>query len=162
MISFDPDSIDWKKAGSFIPVIIQDGISLRILTSGYMNREDLSSTVAMQIPVLRYHSNLGSLPCESVHLHDLQLKKIKIHIDRNQILLTAISSNPTWQTVWGPASEPSLSILADLAHTIRTRRVAADESHSYTARLFSAGIARIAQKVGEEALESDSIIRRAS
>ena len=89
--------------------------------------------------------------------HVLRLRAIQIDCDQDTLLLRVAPEGPTCHTgtltCFGDPDAPSLATLADLAATIHQRRLT-PEAGSYTAKLFADGLTRIAQKVGEEGVET--------
>jgi phosphoribosyl-ATP pyrophosphohydrolase/phosphoribosyl-AMP cyclohydrolase len=154
--AFDQTKIDWAKTEGLIPAVVQDQASLRVLMLGYMNKEALKQTLDTGLVTFYSRSKHRIWQKGEASGHVLKLKSIKLDCDGDTFLVAAEPEGPTCHlgttTCFGDDETASLSILADLAKTIRDRRKA-PQSGSYTTKLFASGIPRIAQKVGEEGVE---------
>ncbi len=158
MTAFTDDDVDWTKGGGLVPAIVQDAASLRVLMLGYMNREALAAT--RQTKLVTFYSRdrkklwqKGETSGNTLHLVGLELD-----CDRDTLLVRATPAGPTChtgeRTCFGPEDTcANLAVLADLESVIRQRRAEGATGTSYTARLFAAGLPRMAQKVGEEGVE---------
>jgi len=157
MIAFDGSKVDWAKGDGLIPAIVQDVNSLRVLMLGYVNLEALEKTIATGLVTFFSRSKQRLWQKGETSGHVLHLRGIKLDCDNDTLLFQAEPVGPTChngtQTCFGDDEEPSLATLADLAATIHKRRME-PEASSYTAKLFAEGISRIAQKVGEEGVET--------
>jgi len=156
-IPFDPATIAWNKADGLIPAVVQDARSLRVLMLGYMNREALEKTLISNHVTFFSRSKQRLWQKGETSGHVLRLVSIKLDCDQDTLLVMAEPHGPTCHngttTCWGDDDAPSLSTLADLAATIKQRH-AEPQAGSYTAKLFESGVVRIAQKVGEEGVET--------
>lgn len=155
--AFDTSKIDWAKGGGLVPAVIQDSRSGRVLMLGYMNEKALRATLDTSL-VTFFSRSKGRLWQKGESSgHVLRLRQIKLDCDGDALLVLAEPHGPTChrgtQSCFGDDIAPLLATLSDLADTIRARRKAGSDG-SYTARLFAAGTVRIAQKVGEEAVET--------
>lgn len=157
MSSFDINAIAWDKVDNLVPAIVQDKNSLRVLMLGYMNREALQATLDTQRVTFFSRSKQRLWQKGETSGHILALKDIKLDCDQDTLLIVAEPHGPTCHngtiTCWGDDEAPSLATLADLAATIQ-QRSSDPKPESYTAKLFAAGLTRIAQKVGEEGVET--------
>lgn len=154
---FDSSAIDWAKGGGLVPAVIQDSRSARVLMLGYMNEDALRKTLETSL-VTFFSRSKGRLWQKGESSgHVLHLRDIKLDCDGDTLLLLAEPHGPTChlgsRSCFGDDAAPLLSTFADLSDTIRARRATAPDE-SYTARLFASGTVRIAQKVGEEAVET--------
>ncbi|MFY9289072.1 MAG: bifunctional phosphoribosyl-AMP cyclohydrolase/phosphoribosyl-ATP diphosphatase HisIE [Alphaproteobacteria bacterium] len=155
---FDGSKIDWDKSSDgLVPAIAQDARTLRVLMLGYVNRESLQATIATGLVTFFSRSKQRLWQKGETSGHVLRLHDIKHDCDNDTLLMLVTPDGPTChlgtQSCFGDGGLPSLSTLADLAATIHMRYLL-PEAGSYTAKLFEDGIARIAQKVGEEAVET--------
>lgn len=138
-----------------IPAIVQDEFTLQNLMLGYVNRESLSNTLSTKRVTFwsRSRKRLWTKGEESGNF--LQLYAIRVDCDRDTLLIRAIPQGPTCHTgetsCWGEYKSTS-SFLDYLEETLRSRKNDSPET-SYTASLYKKGSAKIAQKVGEEAVE---------
>lgn len=152
----DADKIDWEKSGGLVPAVVQDARSLRVLMLGYMNREALQATVDTGFVTFYSRSKQRLWKKGESSGNVLRLKELRGDCDSDALLVLAEAQGPTCHTgqvsCFGESQGAELSVLADLAATIRERRKN-PVSGSYTAELFASGISRMAQKVGEEGVE---------
>lgn len=150
-------NIDIKSAHGLIPAIIQDSETKNVLMLGYMNEESLQKTIETQKVTFfsRSKQRLWTKGEESGHF--LNLVDIKNDCDGDTLLIQARPVGPTCHTgadtCWQEENKESYGFLSHLESTIATRRENADSEQSYVASLFAKGINKIAQKVGEEAVE---------
>jgi len=150
-------NIDIKSAHGLIPAIIQDSETKNVLMLGYMNEESLQKTIETQKVTFfsRSKQRLWTKGEESGHF--LNLVNIKNDCDGDTLLIQARPVGPTCHTgadtCWQEENKESYGFLSNLEKTIATRRENADSEQSYVASLFANGINKIAQKVGEEAVE---------
>ena len=151
-------TIDFEKGGGLVPAIIQDAHSRQVLMMGYMNREAYDKTLATGLVTFwsRSRNELWTKGETSGNL--LHLVSIKADCDHDTLLVEAIPDGPTCHTgtdtCWGEenVSNPLL-FLSELQSFIDQRKQEMPEG-SYTTSLFTKGVNKIAQKVGEEALET--------
>ena len=147
-----------KNADGLIPAIIQDAITKNVLMLGYMNAAALKKTKDTKKVTFysRSKRRLWTKGEESGHV--LHLVDIKNDCDHDSLLISAHPHGPTCHTgsdtCWNEKNISSFGFLSQLEQVIKHRRTAADGSTSYVASLFEKGINKIAQKVGEEAIET--------
>jgi len=148
--------LDWAKGDGLLPAVVQDARTLRVLMLGYMNEEALAVTQNSGLVTFFSRSKQRLWQKGETSGHVLRVKAIKTDCDNDAILIMAEPEGPTChlgtQSCFGDNDAPGLATLAELAATIRERRKN-PQTGSYTAKLFGEGIARIAQKVGEEGVE---------
>ena len=150
--------IDFEKCGGLVPAIIQDAQTKNVLMLGYMNQEALDKTLETKKVTFWSRSRnclwtKGETSGNFLHLID-----IKIDCDNDTLLVKANPDGPTCHigtdTCWGEVNEQNpLLFLTELQDFINRRHDEMPEG-SYTTKLFKDGINKIAQKVGEEALET--------
>lgn len=149
--------IDIKSAHGLIPAIIQDSETKNVLMLGYMNEESLQKTIETQKVTFfsRSKQRLWTKGEESGNF--LNLVSIKNDCDGDTLLIQAKPVGPTCHTgadtCWQEENKENYGFISQLEDTIKTRRENADSEKSYVASLFEKGINKIAQKVGEEAVE---------
>lgn len=153
-VSFDPSALDWGKQDGLVPAIVQDAASRRVLMLGYMSREALDITLATA-RVTFFSRSKGRLWTKGESSgHFLHLRAIEADCDGDALLVQAEPQGPTCHlgrvSCFAAAPEDFLGALD--AFIARRRRELPEGS--YTTRLFQAGIKRIAQKVGEEGVET--------
>jgi len=150
-------NIDIKSAHGLIPAIIQDSETKNVLMLGYMNEESLQKTIETKKVTFfsRSKQRLWTKGEESGNF--LNLVDIKNDCDGDTLLIQAKPVGPTCHTgadtCWQEENKENYGFLSQLENTIKTRRENADSEKSYVASLFEKGINKIAQKVGEEAVE---------
>lgn len=140
-----------------VPVIIQDATTKNVLMLGYMNAEALEKTKATKKVTFfsRTKQRLWTKGEESGHF--LNLVNIKSDCDNDTLLVQVNPVGPTChkgsETCWNEPNIQSFGFLSELESVIKDRRENASKEFSYVASLFNRGINKIAQKVGEEAVE---------
>lgn len=153
---FDFSAINWDKGNGLVPAIVQDQASLRVLMLGYVTKESLEKTMETGLVTFFSRSKQRLWQKGETSGHVLHLVDIKADCDGDGLLINAKPEGPTChtgaRTCFGEADDIDLSVLADLAEVIHDRHEN-PSSQSYTAKLFAEGMARMAQKVGEEGVE---------
>ncbi|WP_305775252.1 bifunctional phosphoribosyl-AMP cyclohydrolase/phosphoribosyl-ATP diphosphatase HisIE, partial [Flavobacterium sp. WLB] len=150
-------NIDIKSSHGLIPAIIQDSETKNVLMLGYMNEESLQKTIETQKVTFfsRSKQRLWTKGEESGNF--LNLVSIKNDCDGDTLLIQAKPVGPTCHTgadtCWQEENKENYGFISQLENTIKIRRENADSEKSYVASLFEKGINKIAQKVGEEAVE---------
>ena len=138
-----------------IPVIIQDNKSLRVLMLGYMNREAYEKSIAEGMVTFFSRSKERLWTKGETSGNYLYIKEIEKDCDNDTLLLRVDPAGPVCHT--GSTScfggENSEGFIRELSQIIKTRHEEMPEG-SYTTKLFNKGVNKIAQKVGEEAVES--------
>lgn len=151
-------NIDFSKnADGLIPAIIQDSETKTVLMLGFMNAEAYQKTVDTKKVTFysRTKNRLWTKGEESGNF--LNLIDIKNDCDNDTLLIQVKPEGPTCHkgtdTCWAVENKPNYGFISDLEDTIQLRRENADSEKSYVASLFKLGMNKIAQKVGEEAVE---------
>lgn len=151
-------NIDFNKMDGLVPAIIQDADTKTVLMLGFMNEEAYKKTVETKKVTFysRTRKCLWTKGEESGHW--LHLVDIKNDCDNDTLLIKVHPEGPTCHkgtdTCWGEKNESNkLLFLSELQDFIETRHKEMPEG-SYTTSLFKDGLNRMAQKVGEEALEA--------
>ena len=140
-----------------VPAIIQDAQTKNVLMLGYMNKEAYDTTIETGKVTFfsRTKSRLWTKGEESGNF--LNLVSIKSDCDNDTLLIKVKPVGPTCHrgtdTCWDEANKQSFGFLSELESVIKSRRINANAEKSYVASLFEKGINKIAQKVGEEAVE---------
>jgi phosphoribosyl-ATP pyrophosphohydrolase/phosphoribosyl-AMP cyclohydrolase len=151
---FRPEDLDFDKGGGLMPAIIQDARNLRVLMLGYMDRAALDATLGCGQVTFFSRSRQRQWRKGEASGHVLELVSITADCDVDTLLVQAIPRGPTCHT--GRKScfpQAPASVLAELDAVIEHRRQDRPAA-SYTARLFESGVRHIAQKVGEEGVET--------
>ena len=150
--------IDFEKSGGLVPAIIQDARTKNVLMLGYMNQEAFDKTVQTKKVTFWSRSRNCLWTKGETSGNFLNLTDIKVDCDNDTLLIQAIPDGPTCHkgtdTCWGEDNKVNpLLFLTELQDFIDRRHEEMPEG-SYTTSLFKDGVNRIAQKVGEEALET--------
>ncbi len=147
-----------KYADGLVPAIVQDQQTGKVLMLGFMNQEAVDATMSQQKVTFfsRTKNRLWTKGEESGHF--LNLVNMQLDCDQDTLLIQANPNGPVCHTgtdtCWGEENKKSsVDFLQELETVIANRKNAAPES-SYVASLFQKGINKIAQKVGEEAVET--------
>ncbi len=149
--------IDFEKCGGLVPAIIQDATTMKVLMLGYMNQESLKKTTDIGLVTFYSRSRQELWTKGETSGNYLKLVDIKVDCDNDTLLIQAKPEGPVCHTgsdtCWGDTNEASpLTFLTQLQDFIEKRHEEMPEG-SYTTSLFRDGLNRMAQKVGEEALE---------
>ena len=153
----DPSTLDFDKSGGLIPVVVQDAATLQVLTLAYMDRAALDETLASGEATFFSRSRggrwrKGETSGDRLHVvaitpdGDADSLVLKVRPVGNACHLNRISC-------FGDEDAPGLGRIARLEATI-AERATADPATSWTARLLAEGPKRVAQKVGEEGVET--------
>lgn len=149
--------VDFAKCGGLVPAIIQDAKTKTVLMLGYMNEEALQKTQDTGLVTFYSRSRKCLWTKGETSGNYLHLTDIKSDCDNDTLLIQAIPDGSTCHTgtdtCWGEENQPNpLLFLSELSDFIEQRHKEMPEG-SYTTSLFRDGLNRMAQKVGEEALE---------
>ncbi|MDQ3142698.1 MAG: bifunctional phosphoribosyl-AMP cyclohydrolase/phosphoribosyl-ATP diphosphatase HisIE [Bacteroidota bacterium] len=145
---------DFNKVNGLIPVIIQDNVSQQVLMMGYMNEEAYQRTVSEKKVTFFSRSKNRLWTKGETSGNFLWVEDICLDCDNDTLLIQAKADGPTCHT--GSVScfntQSSKGFLYRLEQNI-AQRIENDEANSYTNKLYKQGINKVAQKVGEEAVE---------
>lgn len=154
MTSLRPDQLDWTKQNGLLPAIVQDADTGQVLMLGYMNTDALAETLRSRKVTFfsRSRNRLWTKGESSGHV--LSLESIEADCDNDSLLVQARSQGPTCH-LQRDSCFPAAPryFLAELERRIAARRTA-DPQASYSRRLMDKGLPKVAQKVGEEAVET--------
>ena len=157
MSEFDISQLDWAKGDGLLPAIVQHWRSGAVLMLGYMNAEALAQTQQTGKVTFYSRSKQRLWTKGETSGHFLLLKSLRADCDNDTILVQAEPIGPTChkgtQSCFGDGSEPPFAFLAEL-DTLVAQRERERPAGSYTTKLFEGGVRRIAQKVGEEGVET--------
>ncbi len=151
-------NIDFEKSAGLVPAIIQDARTKNVLMLGYMNDEAYRKTLETKKVTFFSRSRQQLWTKGETSGNFLELVSIKVDCDNDTLLVKANPTGPVCHkgtdTCWGEKNDyKSLEFLSQLQDFIETRYRDMPEG-SYTTSLFKDGLNRMAQKVGEEALET--------
>lgn len=150
--------IDFEKMGGLVPAIIQDATTKNVLMLGFMNKEAYQKTLETKHVTFWSRTRKTLWTKGETSGHFLNLVDMKIDCDEDTLLVRVNPIGPTCHTgtdtCWGEENDSNpLLFLSELQSFIDKRKQEMPEG-SYTTSLFNKGINKIAQKVGEEALET--------
>ncbi len=150
-------NIDFEKSGGLVPAIIQDADTKNVLMLGYMNKEAYEKTLSTGLVTFYSRSRQCLWTKGETSNNFLHLVDIKVDCDNDTLLVKVHPDGPACHkgtdTCWGEENVASpLLFLSELSDFIEKRHREMPEG-SYTTSLFKDGLNRMAQKVGEEALE---------
>lgn len=151
-------NIDFEKMGGLVPAIIQDADTRQVLMLGFMNEEAYEKTLETGHVTFWSRTRQTLWTKGETSGHFLNLVDMKIDCDQDTLLVRVHPIGPTCHTgtdtCWAEDNTPNpLLFLSELQSFIDRRKEEMPEG-SYTTSLFNKGINKIAQKVGEEALET--------
>ncbi len=153
----DPDTIDFAKGDGLVPVVVQDAATLQVLTLAYMDRAALDETIQSGEATFFSRSRGGRWRKGETSGDRLHVVSITSDCDSDALVLgvrpVGNACHLDRTSCFGDADAPGLGRIARLEQTIAVR-AAADPSESWTAKLIAQGPKRIAQKVGEEGVET--------
>lgn len=150
------DGLDFEKGDGLLPAIVQNAVSGRVLMLGYMNREALEKTIQTGKVTFWSRSKQRLWTKGETSENYLNFVDVAADCDRDALLVLANPQGPTChlgqESCFGDMA-PAHEFLAQLERILAERKNASAQS-SYTASLYARGTKRIAQKVGEEAVET--------
>lgn len=148
--------LDWVKIAGMMPVIVQHNVSGEVLMHGYMNEEALQKTLSEGNVTFFSRTKNRLWTKGETSGHFLQVASITPDCDNDTLLVLANPIGPTCHlgtsSCFSPAA-PDWTFLYQLEQLLASRK-SADPESSYTAKLYASGTKRIAQKVGEEGVET--------
>lgn len=149
------DALDWDKQDGLIPAVVQNHLSGKVLMLGYMDKAALAKTLASGDVTFFSRSKQRLWTKGETSGNTLKLIAIDKDCDNDSLLVQVIPNGPTChkgtESCWLDGN--AHPFLNNLASVIASRKGQSADS-SYTASLFERGTKRIAQKVGEEGLET--------
>lgn len=150
--------IDFEKSGGLVPAIIQDAVTRNVLMLGYMNREAYEKTLETQKVTFWSRSRNCLWTKGETSGNFLHLVSMQVDCDNDTLLVMVHPQGPTCHkgtdTCWGGSNELNpILFLSELQDFIDKRHEEMPEG-SYTTSLFKKGVNKMAQKVGEEAVET--------
>lgn len=149
--------LDFEKMNGLIPAIIQDNYTQKVLMLGFMNKEAYEKTMETSKVTFfsRTKNRLWTKGEESGNF--LHVVSVKADCDNDTLLIMVHPEGPVCHkgtdTCWGDKNEQDIMFLKELQDFIDRRRQEMPEK-SYTTSLFNSGVNKMAQKVGEEAVET--------
>ena len=149
--------IDWKKDAGLVPAIVQDAATLQVLMLGYMNAVALKKTLKTKRVTFFSRSKQRLWTKGESSKNFLHLVSLQVDCDNDTLLITARPDGPTCHrntpSCFGNDGATGIGFLAHLDQIVADR-IKSGDKQSYTVRLAKEGVARCAQKVGEEGVET--------
>ncbi len=149
--------LNFEKMNGLIPAIIQDARTGKVLMLGFMNQEAYKKTVETGLVTFFSRTRQTLWTKGETSGHKLHVVSIKADCDNDSLLIKVHPDGPVCHTgtdtCWGEKNEADICFLSYLQDFIEKRHQEMPEK-SYTTSLFQAGVNRMAQKVGEEAVET--------
>lgn len=157
MIAFDVSKVDFDKGGGLVCAVVQDRLTLQVLMVAWMNRAALDETLQSGEATFFSRSRGARWRKGETSGNTLKVDAIALDCDGDTLLLSVEPAGPACHlgstSCFGEAEAPGLGRLGALERTIAARASASPEE-SWTAKLLSRGVKRVAQKVGEEGVET--------
>lgn len=148
---------DFDKMDGLVPAIIQDSYTQKVLMLGFMNKEAYEKTLTTGKVTFYSRTKQRLWTKGETSGNFLEVVSIKSDCDNDTLLIQAHPTGPVCHTgtdtCWGEKNEQDIMFLKELQDFIDKRHEEMPE-HSYTTSLFRSGVNKIAQKVGEEAVET--------
>jgi len=146
--------IDFNKGGGLVPVVVQDNNTLQVLMVGYMNEEALQKSLNEKVVTFFSRSKNRLWTKGETSGNFLYIEEVLPDCDNDSLLIKVRPAGPVCHT--GSTScfneETAKGFLYELEKIIN-QRIENDANDSYTNKIFKKGINKVAQKVGEEAIE---------
>lgn len=150
------EKLDFSKNNGLIPAIVQDSVTRKVLMLGYMNEEALRMTRETGLVTFYSRSRKTLWTKGETSGNSMKLDRIMVDCDRDTLLVLAEPAGPVCHdgpdTCFNEINRGELFFLDHLQSLIQSRKRELPEN-SYTTKLFRKGTGKIAQKVGEEAVE---------
>lgn len=150
------EQVSFDENTGLVPAIIQDAQSNKVLMLGYMNEAAIEETLSAKKVTFFSRSKQRLWTKGESSKNYLNLVSMSIDCDQDALLVKVNPEGPTCHkgddTCWEESNETGASFLDYLGEVIKERKLQSPEE-SYTARMFQKGINKLAQKVGEEAVE---------
>ncbi|HWK73806.1 MAG TPA: bifunctional phosphoribosyl-AMP cyclohydrolase/phosphoribosyl-ATP diphosphatase HisIE [Povalibacter sp.] len=152
-------ALDWSKGGGLLPAVVQDALTGKVLMLGYMNAEALRATLDSRRVTFFSRSKNRLWTKGETSGNFLNLVTIAADCDNDSLLVQAHPDGPTCHTgrdsCFTAAASTAAADFAFLSklESVIAQRIADQPTGSYTARIWSEGPTRLAQKVGEEGVE---------
>jgi phosphoribosyl-AMP cyclohydrolase / phosphoribosyl-ATP pyrophosphohydrolase len=159
-VSLDVSKIDFAKGDGLVPAIVQDANTGAVLMMAYMNKEALEQTLARKRAVFFSRSKQRLWEKGETTGHTLDVVDVAVDCDNDTLLVTAHPRGPACHngtlTCFGDEPRSAATGIAFLAklESVVAQRATEKPDASYTAKLLAKGINKVAQKVGEEGVET--------
>lgn len=152
----DVADVDFSKLDGLVPGVVQDARTGQVLMVGFLDDDALRTTLRTGLATFWSRSRSAPWTKGETSGHTLAVRAVEVDCDRDTVLLHAVPAGPTCHTgdptCFGPDALGG-SFLPLLDEVVRDRHENRPEG-SYTTRLLASGVRRVAQKVGEEGVET--------
>lgn len=153
-LAFDIDAVDWSKQDGLVPAVVQDARTLRVLMVGWMDRDALAHTLSTRQATFYSRTRQRQWIKGETSGHVLDVVDLQMDCDADTMLVLAHPRGPTCHLERASCfPEAPANFLGELDAIIERRAIERPPG-SYTTKLLDAGVRRIAQKVGEEGVET--------
>ncbi|HZX81102.1 MAG TPA: bifunctional phosphoribosyl-AMP cyclohydrolase/phosphoribosyl-ATP diphosphatase HisIE [Lysobacter sp.] len=153
-LRFDESGIDWDKQQGLVPAVVQDASTLRVLMLGWMDRDALAHTLATRQATFYSRTRAGRWTKGETSGNLLDVVGLRLDCDGDTLLVLAKPRGPTCHLDRASCFPDAPGAFLGELDALIERRAAERPAGSYTTKLFDAGVRRIAQKVGEEGVET--------
>ncbi len=157
MKGFDVSAVDFDKGGGLVCAVVQDHLTLQVLMVAWMDRAALEETLASGQATFFSRLRQARWRKGETSGATLQVTNVALDCDGDTLLVSVDPAGPACHlgtvSCFGPERAPGIGRLGALERVVAQRAVA-DPSKSRTARLLAQGVKRVAQKVGEEGVET--------
>jgi phosphoribosyl-ATP pyrophosphohydrolase/phosphoribosyl-AMP cyclohydrolase len=159
-VSLDVSRVDFAKADGLVPAVVQDADTGAVLLLAYMNREALEQTLARRRAVFYSRSKQRLWEKGETTGHTLDVVDVALDCDADTLLVTARPRGPACHngtlTCFGDEARTAATAIGFLAklEAVVAQRATEKPDASYTAKLLARGLNKVAQKVGEEGVET--------
>lgn len=153
-LEFDAGSLAWDKQDGLLPAIVQHADDLQVLMLGYVSRESLAETLRLGEVVFFSRSKQRLWRKGESSGHVLRVVRIEADCDADTLLILARPAGPTCHLGRESCFPGAPADFATRLDDLILQRQQSKPEGSYTTKLFDAGTRRIAQKVGEEGVET--------
>ena len=153
-LAFDAGGIDWNKQQGFVAAVVQDATTLRVLMLGWMDRDALAHTLATRQATFFSRTRGRRWTKGETSGNVLEVVDLRLDCDGDTLLVLAHPRGPTCHLDRASCFPDAPGAFLGELDALIARREAERPAGSYTTRLFDAGVRRIAQKVGEEGVET--------
>jgi len=153
------DQLDWNKGDGLLPAIVQDAFDGRVLMQAFVSPAALQETLETGLVTFFSRSRQALWTKGETSGNQLQLNAIHADCDHDSLLILAQPSGPTCHRNTTSCFDEEAAVFPELAFLSELERLIANREQnrpegSYTTSLFESGIRRIAQKIGEEGVET--------
>ena len=157
MIAFDTSKVDFDKGGGLVCAVVQDRLTLQVLMVAWMDGAALDETLSSGEATFFSRSRATRWRKGETSGNTLKVEAVTADCDGDTLLLSVGPAGPACHlgatSCFGDAVAPGIGRLGALERTVALRAVASPDE-SWTAKLLASGVKRVAQKVGEEGVET--------